>query len=86
MKITKENLKQMIKEELDSLTSEEIVTEDPSLEHITPENIKMVLQAIAPLLGAGGAAILGTEMVKKVMDKISQMKGGAQPVQPEDEM
>ena len=85
MKITKENLKQMIKEELDTLTSEEIVTEDPSLEHITPENIKMVLQAIAPLLGAGGAAILGTEMVTKVMNRINQMKGQPQ-LPPEQDM
>jgi len=65
MKLTKEQLRQIIKEEL-AITNKAQVTEAPSMEHITPENIKMVIDVLVHLgyiAVPAAAAALGVQKV-----------------------
>ena len=77
MKLTQKELKEMIKEELNSTMNE-------GLENITPENIQMVIDTLVQsgLLGAGVAAMGIAAVSDKLMNKKPQTQ--QHPLHPDD--
>ena len=71
MKITKAQLKQIIKEELSALSEENNTTPiEEGMENLTPENIKMVLDGLAQLaLPAGLVAAASAALTSAVHGK-----------------
>ncbi len=68
MKLTKQQIKQIIKEELEMINNTQI-TEAPSMEHITPENIKMVIDVLVQLGYIAVPAAAAAMGVSKMLDK-----------------
>ena len=66
MKLTQEQIKQIVKEELDTMNNTQI-TEAPSMEHITPENIKMVIDVLVHLGYIAVPAAAAAMGVQKMM-------------------
>ena len=64
MKLTKKQLKKIIKEEL-----EEELNESPSMEHITPENIMMVISVLKDLGLLAIPAAAAAMGISKAFDK-----------------
>ena len=81
MEITKERLRQIIKEEINN-----VMTEDPTMYLMTVENFIEVAKALVPLVGISGmgalvaqvAMMLGKdrEELKKGIDDAEANKGG----------
>jgi len=71
MKITKAQLKQIIKEELSALSEENNTTPiEEGMENLTPENIKMVLDGLSQLaLPAGLVAAASVALTNAVHGK-----------------
>ncbi len=66
MKLTNKHLSKLIKEELETMKANQI-TEAPSMEHITPENIKMVIDVLVHLGYIAVPAAAAAMGVQKMM-------------------
>lgn len=81
MKLTTKILKEMIAQELGTMKETEEVTEEPQLsegiENITPENLKLVLDAVVEMAGIFGPAIMatvtGSAIYKQIMGRKAEI-------------
>jgi len=77
MKLTKQRIKEIIKEELESMNEEPI---DEGIENITPENIEIVMQGLkklimSPYTGPMIAAAFAAIGIEGIREKLSGSGG-----------
>ena len=77
MKLTKQRIKEIIKEELEGMNEEPI---EEGIENITPENLEIIMQAVkklvmSPYTGPMIAAAFATVGVEAIREKLSGSGG-----------